>query len=72
MYAGTYAQQHPDRAAVIMAQSGTVITYAELEARANRAAHLLQDTYGLEPGEHYSILMENNDFYVELCCAGSL
>ncbi len=70
MYAGDRARQHPDRPAIVMAGSGTIITYAELEDRANRAAHLLQDEYGLQPGDHYSILMENNDFYVELCSAG--
>ena len=35
MYPGDYAKQHPDRPAVIMAQSGEVLTYAALEARAN-------------------------------------
>ena len=39
MYPGKYAKQHPDRPAVIMAQSGEVLTYAALEARANQLAH---------------------------------
>ena len=43
MYPGDYARKHPDRAAFIMASSGETVTYAELEARANRLAHLLYD-----------------------------
>ena len=58
MYPGAYAQQHPDRPAVIMADSGEVITYAEFEAQANRLAHWLRGQ-GLTSGDHYSIFMEN-------------
>ena len=32
MYPGNYAKQYPDRPAVIMAQSGEVLTYVALEA----------------------------------------
>ncbi len=70
MYPGQYALDNPDRPAFIMARSGVVVTYAELEQRANKAAHLLTDSYGLRPGDHYSVFMENNDRYVELCAAG--
>ena len=69
MYAGRYVQQHPDRPAFIMASTGEEVTHAELEARANRLAHALRD-HGLAPGDHYSILMENNDRYLEACAAG--
>ena len=31
----------PDKPAIIMYPSGTVVTFGELEARANRLAHLL-------------------------------
>ena len=69
MYPGAYAQQHPDRPAVIMADSGEVITYAEFEAQANRLAHWLRGQ-GLASGDHYSIFMENNAAYLPCCAAG--
>jgi len=69
MYPGKYVALNPDRPAVIMAGSGETITYAELEARSNRLAHLLR-AQGLKRLDHYSIYMENNAPYVECCTAG--
>lgn len=69
MYPGKYATQHPDRAAIIMAETGEIISYAELEARANRLAHLLRD-HGLQRLDHYSVFMENNSRYQECSAAG--
>ena len=69
MYPSHYAQAHPDRPAVIMAGSGVVQTYAELEARANQIAHALRSS-GLNRLDHYAIFMENNAAYIEACAAG--
>jgi long-chain acyl-CoA synthetase len=69
MYPGIYATTRANQPAVIMAQSGETITYAELEARSNRLAHVLREA-GLERLDHYAILMENNAHYVECCTAG--
>src|SRR6185369_167328 len=69
MYPGKQVIAHPDRPAVIMAGSGETITYAELEARSNRLAHLLR-RHGLRRLDHYSIYMENHPRYVECCAAG--
>ena len=69
MYPSHYAQAHPDRPAVIMAGSGAVQTYAELEARANQIAHALRSS-GLNRLDHYAIFMENNAAYIEACAAG--
>ena len=69
MYAGTYAVQHPDRPAFIMASTGQVVTYAEYEARCNQLAHLLRAS-GLRRLDHYSVFMENNERYLESCGAG--
>ena len=69
MYPHKYAAQHPPRAAVIMAGSGQSVSYAEFEMRANRLAHLLR-AEGLGHQDHYSIMMENNDRYLEACAAG--
>lgn len=50
----------PDKPAIIMYPSGTVVTFGELEARANRLAHLFRDA-GLLEGDAVAILMENNE-----------
>ena len=70
MYPAPHAAAHPNRAAVIMASTGAVLTYAELEARSNRLAHFLRGE-GLSRLDHYAIFMENNDRYVECCAAGA-
>jgi len=70
MYPAPHAAAHPDRAAVIMAGTGAVLSYAGLEARSNRLAHFLR-AQGLWRLGHYSIFMENNDRYVECCAAGA-
>ncbi|MGB8404899.1 MAG: fatty-acid--CoA ligase FadD4 [Mycobacterium sp.] len=46
--------------AVILHPSGTVITFDELEARANRLAHHFR-AHGLVEGDAVAILMENNE-----------
>jgi fatty-acyl-CoA synthase len=50
----------PDKPAIIMYPSGTVVTFGELEARANRLAHLFRDA-GLVEGDAVAILMENSE-----------
>jgi long-chain acyl-CoA synthetase len=40
VHPGVFAAKEPDRPAVIMGAAGTVVTYAELEARSNRVAWL--------------------------------
>ena len=69
MYPDKYAAKNPERAAFIMASSGQSVSYAEFEMRANRMAHLLC-AEGLDQRDHFSIMMENNDRYLEACAAG--
>ena len=69
MYAATHAQQHPDRTAFIMANSGFRMSYGELDARSNQLAHLLR-AQGLQRLDHYAVFMENNPRYIESCMAG--
>jgi len=69
MYPKAHAATRGGQAAVIMAQSGETISYAELEARSNRLAHLLR-ARGLHRLDHFAIFMENNARYLECCCAG--
>ncbi|MGD1239646.1 fatty-acid--CoA ligase FadD4 [Mycobacterium seoulense] len=49
-----------DKPAVILHPSGTVVTFDELEARANRLAHYFR-RHGLAEGDAVAILMENNE-----------
>jgi long-chain acyl-CoA synthetase len=69
MYIGTHASLRPLQPAFIMAESGEAVTYAELEARSNRLAHLFR-RLGLRRLDHYAIFMENNSRYLEACGAG--
>ncbi|MBW2622348.1 MAG: AMP-binding protein, partial [Deltaproteobacteria bacterium] len=59
-----YAEDMPDKPAIIMAATGEVVTYGQLEERANRLAHLFR-AYGLKPRDHVAFLMENHaEFFV--------
>ncbi len=49
-----------DKPAVILHPSGTVVTFDDLEARANRLAHRFRQA-GLREGDTVAILMENNE-----------
>ena len=49
-----------NKAAVILHPSGTVVTFDDLEARANRLAHRFRQA-GLREGDTVAILMENNE-----------
>src|ERR1700758_5496833 len=69
MYTGKQADLRPLQAAFIMAASGEAVTYAELEARSNRLAHLFRRC-GLRRLDHYAIFMENNSRFLEACGAG--
>ncbi len=68
MYPGTYAAQTPDKAAAILAGTGEVLTYAELDARSNRLAQLLR-AEGLRPGDHIAVFLENHIRYFEVAWA---
>ncbi|HEX9588121.1 MAG TPA: AMP-binding protein, partial [Bradyrhizobium sp.] len=69
MYTGKHAHLRPLQPAFIMANSGEAVSYAELEARSNRLAHLFRNR-GLKRLDHYAIFMENNSRYLEACGAG--
>ncbi len=69
MYTAKHAHLRPLQPAFIMAGSGEAVTYRELEARANRLAHLFRKR-GLQRLDHFAIFMENNSRYVEACAAG--
>lgn len=68
MYTGIHAAKTPDKPAFIMAKTGQVVTYAELDERSNQCAHLLRAN-GLERLDHFSVFMENNVHYLESSAA---
>jgi len=68
MHPGAIAAAQPDKPAYIMAGSGQVITYRELEARANQGAHLFR-SLGLKRGDHIAIMLENHPRFLQICWA---
>ncbi len=62
---GSYVTVKGDSAAVIMGDSGTRVTYRELDERSKRLAQLLVSR-GLRPGDHLAILLENHPRYFEI------
>lgn len=68
MYPGTWAVSHPDRAAIVMASNGEVVTYRELDERSNQLAHHFR-RLGLRAGDVIAVLMENNSRYHEVIWA---
>lgn len=69
MYPARTAALHPDRAAIVMADSGRVVSYGELDRRSNRLAHWLRAS-GLQRLDHFSLFAENHPQYAEVCAAG--
>ena len=58
MYPGAFAQTMPDKPAILMADTGEVRTYAQLEENSIRLARALHD-HGLRPGDHVAFLSTN-------------
>ena len=56
----TTAEATPDKPAIVMHPTGTVVTFGELEARANQLAHYFRAA-GLVEGDAVAILMENSE-----------
>jgi long-chain acyl-CoA synthetase len=65
MYPGAYVDSQPDKPAVVMASTGTVQTFAELDEAANRLSRVLRAA-GVQPGDHVAICMENHPRYLEV------
>jgi len=68
MYPGQHARSSPHKPAVIVARTGEALSYAELDARANRLAQLLWSE-GLRRGHHLAVFLENHLRYFELAWA---
>ena len=64
MHPGVHAASDPDKAACIVATTGQVVTYRQLDEGSRRLARLLQDR-GLRQGDLVAIFMETNATYLE-------
>jgi len=63
-YLADHARLTPDKPAMISAETGAAVTFAELDARSNRLAQYLY-AQGLRRGDHIAVLMENNLAFME-------
>jgi long-chain acyl-CoA synthetase len=65
MHPRIHAQNQPDAISLIMAGSGETITYAQLEARANRTAHALR-ALGIGIGDTIAVVCDNRPEFFDL------
>ncbi len=61
-----HARATPDKPALVMADTGAVVTYRQLEDGANRVARLFR-ALGLQSGDHIALMLENHPRYFEIC-----
>jgi fatty-acyl-CoA synthase len=62
------AQTYPHKPAIIMGDSGELVTYRDLDERSNQAANLFR-SLGLRRGDHIAMMLENRREFLELCWA---
>jgi|TARA_Y100000310_G_scaffold323672_2_gene384409 acyl-CoA synthetase (AMP-forming)/AMP-acid ligase II len=68
MYPGQHGVDIPTKPAYIMAESGQVVTHAQLNDRSNQAAHLFR-SLGLLPGDGIVILLDNHVCFLQIAWA---
>jgi long-chain acyl-CoA synthetase len=68
MYPRDHALRTPDKAAYVMARSGEVVTYGDLDRRSSQGAHLLR-SLGLRADDPIAILMTNHARFFEVVWA---
>lgn len=62
------AATYPHKPAIIMGDSGEMVTYRELDQRSNQGAQLFR-SLGLQAGDHIGMMMENNRQFMEIVWA---
>ncbi len=65
MYPGAQLAERAGKPALVMADTGETVTYAQLEDRSIRMAHVLHD-HGLRAGDGFALLSPNSPRYHEL------
>jgi len=68
MHPRIFAEKTPDKPALIMEDTGEVISFAQLEARANRGAHAFR-ALGIGNGGTVSLVCENRAEYFDIVWA---
>jgi long-chain acyl-CoA synthetase len=68
MHPSVHARVQPDKPACIMAGSGEVITYRQLDERSNQGAQVFR-SQGLRRGDVVALCMENHPRYLEIAWA---
>ncbi|GAA4737069.1 acyl-CoA synthetase [Actinomycetospora chibensis] len=70
MYPRTHAERNPDKVAARLVETGEELTYAALDERSTRLAHVLRDA-GLERGDTVALLSVNALEALEVYWAGA-
>lgn len=65
MHPSVHARSHPDKAAVIVAETGESISYGEVDAASNRAAQLFR-SHGLGHEDVVAFMLDNSPHYYGL------
>jgi long-chain acyl-CoA synthetase len=68
MHPSHHAKNTPDKPAMIMAASGRVTTYRQLEEHSNQLAHWFRKQ-GLKAGDSVALFLENHPRFFEICWA---
>ncbi len=61
----TYAKSKPEDAAIILAESGKIVSWEEYDRRVNQLGQYFKDIR-LNEKDHIAILMENSEHYIEI------
>ena len=64
MHPVRHAESQPDKAAIIIAETGETISYGELNERSNRAAQLFRSR-GLQRGDVIALFLENHSRFLD-------
>ncbi len=62
------ARETPSKPALIMAGSGRVVSYGELDQRSNKVAQLFR-LCGIHAGDHVAMMLDNSPEFIEIACA---
>lgn len=68
MHPYLHAQENPDKAAVIMASTGAIETFGELDKASNRMAQLFR-SQGLQIGDTVAVLLDNHPKFFDFAWA---
>jgi fatty-acyl-CoA synthase len=62
MHPYQHALEHPDKSALVVADTGEILTYAQLDEGSNRGAQLFRKL-GLKPGDAIAVMLKNGTDY---------